>query len=36
MPTFNILFKNIYRIKTHNLFNITDISLLSRSFIYVK
>ena len=33
MPIFNALLKNISRIKTHNLFKITNISLLFRSFI---
>ena len=36
MPTFNVLIKIIYRIKTNNLFKITNISLLFRSFINLK
>ena len=33
---FNVLLKNIYRIKTHNLFKITNISFLFRSLINMK
>ena len=36
MPTFNVLIKIICRIKTNNLFKITNISLLFRSFINLK
>ena len=36
MPTFNLLFKNINQIKTHNLFKITNVSLLFRSAISVN
>ena len=36
MPTFNVLIEIICRIKTNNLFKITNISLLFRSFINLK
>ena len=36
IPTFNVFLKNIYRIKTHNLFKLTNIVLLFRSFVNVK
>ena len=36
IPTFNVFLKNIYRIKTHNLFKLANIFLLFRSFINVK
>ena len=36
MSTCNVLFENISRIKTHNLFEITDIYFLFRSVVNVK
>ena len=36
ISTFNVLLKNISRIKTHNLSKITNISLHFNSFIIVK
>ena len=30
MPTFNMLFKNVSRVKARNLFKITDVFLLFR------
>ena len=36
MPTFNVLLKNICRIKTHNLIKIINNSVLFRSVINVK
>ena len=35
MPTFNVLFKDVSRIKTNNLFKIKNICLLFRSFVNV-
>ena len=36
MPIFNVLLKNIYRKKKHNLFKTTNISVLFRRFVNVK
>ena len=36
MPTFNMLFKDVSRIKACNLFKITNVFLLFRSFDNVK